>query len=1151
MKHCLQLVYSQSDKSVVMNLGAQQHSLVHKASIHKVHTSMRNAFLLCFCLVVSLSMVHGALVDEAIIAPSIEQEYMSASVENDPFANCPSYGLQSARQVLLAGDKSAEWNEDYQANVRMAWDSEALYVRLDVVDDSRVTAPPSEGTSSDGDSFTLCYLYRTVGPNRRATLPWYVHLYPDFENNTVRVIAEAQDKVTAARLGQPEAIMFKQQINYSIVARIPFGGWEDAPKAGTFMRLQILFADDDDANTPGINHLFSYFPTDSGRVEAARDLAGFGQLNFVNKVWLDLRADGALFSEGQFHGRLRYGNLTSEARQASIEVLPFNRDPAQTGLEPVISTIPSVDMPPNSKRDEILVTLPMQELAAKTVVRLRAVSGVYNAPTVVVVHSVNNMVYLPLKIERQKQQSARDLLVYQSRTGLLDTMRYMAGGGTVIWNVGRYDASSAEFPEFLREKAEYTISLPEAKPNVVPWALLGGRDRLDGMAEPLHMKMLPEIFTQHEKFSPPLPEFDYLSNDRRHQRKAVRSTRLLLIGFVYDYIDDESMPEIVISAGHRRLLREKLIGTPVGGVGKRHSYVLRVWLEEATEYSQLSVTNVAPFGPRAEIDFMALIAGGPPAIYATGDAAIRFGGSPEAEIFTRQLATSKFFLRNYFISRTGDCYESLPGGRGGMAHLDDYGLFMEELAAWGALDAARELGVNITTHMNTLRERYLRQGEVTLGYPSLLIGLHALRRKSPTYNVARGWLSVVHRPVTDMIETMNRHPLGLIDVTDPRYTEQVRPGATLTMAVATEAALRAAADMAGALGWRQSVTSWKREADRIPDRIDSLLTAPAGGMRLVVDEPVPGGFGLAPQETIYDELPAQAWLYGRYTDRRPIIHTGGRRVFDTPYVLSPLPYYVSLKGFSLDERTRVSLSTTLNYLYIASPLFQGTTRPTFLTHGILEYDTSDIQLLTVMAALLADNSAIATKLLNAYIRYNFDEYAPLPDEPGRRADAEISPYTFQQKLNVSPEGENLGASMDDLNLMTGVLALRTARLVAGVDDRDDQQLKLLPRLPEEWGNIAVDNWLVSHNFAGGGVHPITYTYRRMENNQYTMSFKSDRPVEQLQMRFGPFPRGVRRVLLSGSGMQERIAATDEGAHAWAYKTLRNVSEVNLSCRPVN
>ena len=721
----------------------------------------------------------------------------------------------------------------------------------------------------------------------------------------------------------------------------------------------------------------------------------------------------------------------------------------------------------------------------------------------------------------------------------------MAGGGNVLWSIGNYDASNAEFPGAPSSFAPYTLKVPAlTKVSDVPGSLYGGLDALDGLNEPLVLELdTARIFADDEKFFPEFPDFEYIENDQRAKRKSVRSSRLLLLGLAYDYVDEATAPEIVVRGQGTEITRQKIIASTPG----RHAYVMRVWIQKTLAHGVLQIENVAPFGCKVDIDFIAMIGPGDrvkPDVIAPS---ISFTGTPEAELFSRQLAVSKFFADHYFADENGEVFSSLPGGaRQEAAENHDMFLLMIEQAKWGNGALAKELAPSIVQRVAYMGTQANITQSVGLDHPLAILPLYETWKANGYDNqfLKSYWLPCVLAPANDITKQMASHPLGLIFAKGEYGVNGEVRGSTRSVSKACELALRAAADMANAMGYGQSAQAWVRDANRLAENVERQLITRSVGERVQNMTVFEAAHGLASGTGVVS-FPPDNWLYGRLNNKEPVLYDQRIRLYDTPYLFSSLPIELTNISMLPGEETRSRAQTTLNWMNISSPVLSGTRRD-YLIYNHIDYITSDTQLWMIMAALYLDDTANASKWLDSYIRYTFDEYAPLPHTLGLPAsDIEVSPYTFEYKQNVSDSGENEGGSGDDLNIQTAFLGMTTARLIAGVDDKDPQELKIVPRLPDNWVELRVNNWPTHIETTSSLTHALNISYQRLGDDRYRLDLKSEKTMDKVTFRAGPFSRQTGRVVFVEGGLRERVTTVVEGGSTWAYKTYRGVKNLEV------
>ena len=131
-----------------------------------------------------------------------------------------------------------------------------------------------------------------------------------------------------------------------------------------------------------------------------------------------------------------------------------------------------------------------------------------------------------------------------------------------------------------------------------------------------------------------------------------------------------------------------------------------------------------------------------------------------------------------------------------------------------------------------------------------------------------------------------------------------------------------------------------------------------------------------------------------------------------------------------------------------------------------------------MAELQLDNLNVASRSIEQLVKATFDESLTLPVDREVLPSASVSPYLPGEQVNLSPNGSNLGMTGDEMNATIGTHHLRLARLIAGLDDADPDELKLMPRLPENWTESSMENWNISNNNGPNGVATVNYKYQR-------------------------------------------------------------------------
>ena len=80
-------------------------------------------------------------------------------------------------------------------------------------------------------------------------------------------------------------------------------------------------------------------------------------------------------------------------------------------------------------------------------------------------------------------------------------------------------------------------------------------------------------------------------------------------------------------------------------------------------------------------------------------------------------------------------------------------------------------------------------------------------------------------------------------------------------------------------------------------------------------------------------------------------------------------------------------------------------------------------------------------------------------------DAEIHSFVVPEGVQVTPDGRCIFRTGDQGNGVQEAEIVKIFRLLIGVDDNQPQRLRIMPRLPYGWSEIAVSKYpaLVEHN----------------------------------------------------------------------------------------
>ncbi len=1071
-----------------------------------------------------------------VFAPLQTSQLFETNEEDDLFEDCPTYGIDNNRQIIYHNNWSGD--QDFNVITRVAWNSTSLFFRFDVTDDVQITYTEMEkNNSSNGDNIRVNMAHFTCGPDR-TNQEWAILLYPNVEEGICSWRIETSSKELQRKIGKLKTKLITTFDGYSIILQLPYNDWDDLPRNGGLSRLQIEFNDADEKHK--INHKFVLFPMNREIKSLGTRNSTFGNIHFVNDTFVTVYPKEVIYTQNTGTFLVDFGNFSESDISATVYL-----EDMKTGEELSVDSEPfyiEVDMPANSFEQGVPVEFDFSGMeSGKFNVKAKTDVFLDSAEFSIKYSNKSGLTYCQKLIERRRHGTQRRLEVANNPALAKETFSYMAGGGEVLWNLGKYDASSQEFPQYVRNFGEHKIDISTAKLRDVPWAIFGGMSTLDGMNEPLILDFSNTKFDSVAPLTPDSPLYGNKSVPSKAERN--RYKYLLLVGITTRFIDADSIPEILIRSGSRTLIEEKIMPKDHGDFGKRHAYVFRIWLSSLS--NQISIENPSRFGPRFEIDFISILGGKNDSKKPEQQSSIRFSGTPEAELFSKMCSTSLFFMKNYLVDIDGVPYSSLPGGSHTSLSLKDWGLLMSELSIWACLDQASLLARQAPLYLGTFIFGN-KKDHIELGDASIITGINNTWRKlgKPNDFISPLWLNAIHRPLVKMLKEMETNPLGLVNSHGEFGSSDIEnPAATIPMYFALQAGIGSAVELARDGGYAENAQSWKLASDRYKIKFNNHLVSPDNQIQLVSQKRYPEAWGIKEQIGIVSLLPKNAWLYGRYENEKPMLYNGNIRVFDTPYLLSGISFWSDYSGFLLDEDTLAQLQASSDFIFSFSPLFRQSSWSKF---SVLEYNSSLPQLWTVTANLLLDNIPMASNSLNSYIKYSFDEFIPLPSH----SDIEISPYTFEDNLSVAGNGDNNGNVGDDLTISNGVNGLRIARIIAGIDDFDPaSSLKLIPRLPKDWEKVEVKNWLINTN-STPNLAKIDYSYEKSTGNRFIIMLDSSEKLSEILVRVGPFPAKIRKVRFTGEGQRKDVNTVRHGINSWAFTTLKKVKSFRIAAQAI-
>ena len=212
-------------------------------------------------------------------------------------------------------------------------------------------------------------------------------------------------------------------------------------------------------------------------------------------------------------------------------------------------------------------------------------------------------------------------------------------------------------------------------------------------------------------------------------------------------------------------------------------------------------------------------------------------------------------------------------------------------------------------------------------------------------------------------------------------------------------------------------------------------------------------------------------------------------------VLGPLIFLADYRGFAPQDDDPA-------WRPINEAAYQrliGTYRPVGFYGWAMGYGQGYV----TQAALLLDRMKDVTLMLNWTARETYD--------------AEIHSFVVPEGVQVSPDGRYIFRTGDQGNGVQEAEIVKIFRLLIGVDDNEPRRLRIMPRLPYNWTEIAVSKYpaLVEHN--GNRETALLHYDLRRTGNRLSLDITTDRPLGPVAMRLGPFAKqpSVTDVLVNG------------------------------------
>ncbi len=170
------------------------------------------------------------------------------------------------------------------------------------------------------------------------------------------------------------------------------------------------------------------------------------------------------------------------------------------------------------------------------------------------------------------------------------------------------------------------------------------------------------------------------------------------------------------------------------------------------------------------------------------------------------------------------------------------------------------------------------------------------------------------------------------------------------------------------------------------------------------------------------------------------------------------------------------------------------------------------------AALLLDRMKDVTPMLNWAAR---EIYEP-----------EIHSFVVPEGAQLDPTGQYVFRTGDLGNGVQEAEIVKVFRILIGVDDTQPQRLRVMPRLPYGWNEIAVDKYPAFVEREGKRETALLHYDLRRAAGKMSLAISSDRPLGAVAMRLGPFEKQPEAADVLVNGKRPADATVGQSGDSW-------------------
>ncbi|RLD09751.1 MAG: hypothetical protein DRI44_07780 [Chlamydiae bacterium] len=152
-------------------------------------------------------------------------------------------------------------------------------------------------------------------------------------------------------------------------------------------------------------------------------------------------------------------------------------------------------------------------------------------------------------------------------------------------------------------------------------------------------------------------------------------------------------------------------------------------------------------------------------------------------------------------------------------------------------------------------------------------------------------------------------------------------------------------------------------------------------------------------------------------------------------------------------------------------------------------------------------------------------------------------YIVPEGVICHPSGRFWFRNGDLGNSIQQAEIVKCGRLLLGIDDMESEAgLKIIPRLPEGWNSIEVEDYPV---LSDGESTTVNMSYTK-ENDGYRLKLTSALPIKINEMRFGQFPADTKELIADGK--EVKLFKVGENIFGYINGQNKPVTSINIFCR---